>query len=131
MDTDDEAGAKGSGKDWPSSPQSKVKPEIAKGLSTPSKQLTLAKVLEKQGSPSEIIKRSSPGAKKSPSLLEVLSGEIKDAAIKAKEDAQKVSLEGVEGESLPKEEIKNGSRDRQILVKMTIVMIISMAANIG
>ena len=131
MDSDVEAGGTGSGKDGPSSPQSKVKPEIAEGFATPSKQLTLAKILEKQGSPSEIIKRSSPGAKKQPSLVDVLSGKIVDPAVKAKEDAQKVSLEGVEGESLPKEEIKNGSRDRQFLVKMDIVMIISMAANIG
>ena len=39
-------------------------------------------------------------------------GEREDEERKAKERAKSVSLEGVAGESLPKEEIKNGSRDR-------------------
>ena len=65
--------------------------------------------MEKQGSPSEIITRSSPGAQKRPSLLEILSGKVQENAAKAKE---KVVLEEAAGENVSKEEIKNGSRDR-------------------
>ena len=90
MDSDVEAGGTSSRKDGPSSPQSKLKPEIAEGFATPSKQLTLAKILEQQGSPSEITKRSSPGVKQQPSLVGGLNGKIVDHAVKAKEDAQKV-----------------------------------------
>ena len=53
---------------------------------------------------------------------------MKDYEAKAKEEAKKVRLEGVEGESLPTEEIKNGSRDKYILVKIDISINRSMAA---
>ena len=48
---------------------------------------------------------------------------------RAREELKKVTLEGGEGESLPQEDIKNGSRDRQILVNIYIVINRSMAAN--
>ena len=116
MDTDDDGGnilefgseedEKGSGKDRPSGSSSQADSKIEESFSSPSKQLTLAKILEKQGSPVEIIRRSSPGAKKQPSLLEVLSGKVKDDEAKAKEDAKRVRLEGVAGEN-------TGRRDQE------------------
>ena len=141
MDTDDDGGnilefgseedEKGSGKDRPSGSSSQAESNIEESFSSPSKQLTLAKILEKQGSPVEIIRRSSPGAKKQPSLLEVLFGKVKDDEAKAKEDAKRVRLEGVAGEKIPEEEIKNGSRDRQFSLEIDTSIIRSMAANIG
>ena len=80
-------------------------------LTTPkTKQLTLAASLQKIGSPCEIIKTCSPGAKRSPSLLEILSGEVQ----KEKEARPKDSVVvGVDSESFQDPtEIKNGSRDR-------------------
>ena len=140
MDTDDDGGnilefgseedEKGSGKDRPSGSSSQADSKIEESFSSPSKQLTLAKILEKQGSPVEIIRRSSPGAKKQPSLLEVLFGKVKDDEAKAKEDAKRVRLEGVAGEKIQEEEIKNGSRDRQFLLEIDTSIIRSMAANI-
>ena len=140
MDTDDDGGnilefgseedEKGSGKDRPSGSSSQADSKIEESFSSPSKQLTLAKILEKQGSPVEIIRRSSPGAKKQPSLLEVLFGKVKDDEAKAKEDAKRVRLEGVAGEKIQQEEIKNGSRDRHFLVEIDTFIIRSMAANI-
>ena len=97
---------KPSSKDGPSRSLTNALEKIVQSFTSPSKQLTLAKTLEKQGTPSEIIRRSSPGASKRPSLEQLLSAEVKDHEAKAKEDAKKVSLEGVEGESLPAEEIK-------------------------
>ena len=127
----------GSGKDGQSSPQSKAMPEIEENMkeslrspakqlenqgclagimkrfTSPVKQLTLAKALENQGSPVDIIKRSSPGAKVMPSLFEVLSGKVIEDEAKAKAEAKKyVVLEGVSGENISKEPVKNGSRDR-------------------
>ena len=101
-------------KDGPSSSTQTPFEKILQSFTSPSKQLTLAKTLQNQGSPVQIIKRSSPGAKKRPSLLESLSAQKINDVAKAKEEAAKVRLEGVEGESLPQEEIKNGSRDRLI-----------------
>ena len=63
--------------------------KIVQSFTSPSKQLTPAKTLQNQGSPSEIIRRSSPGATKRPSLQELLSAEVKDYEAKAKEEAKK------------------------------------------
>ena len=101
MDKDEDASGEGSGKGS----------EVS-CFESPTKQLTLSKILEMQGSPSDVIKRSSPGAAKRQSLVEILSGKMKDAEAKAKEDAKHVTIVGVAGESLPQAEIKNGSRDR-------------------
>ena len=60
--------------------------------------------------------------------MELLSGKVEDYEAKAKQEAKQVRLEGVEGESLRTEEIKNGSRDRYILVKVDISINRSMAA---
>ena len=79
-------------------------------LTTPkAKQLTLAASLQKVGSPCEVIKTSSPGAKPRPSLLEILSGEVKAKEATPK-DCIVVGVEGEEHEDPTK--IKNGSRDR-------------------
>ena len=85
--------------------------EIKQELTSPrAKQLTLAASLQKIGSPCEIKKTSSPGAKRSPSLLEILSGESKAKEAQPKDDCVVV---GVEGEvHQDPSEIKNGSRDR-------------------
>ena len=121
---------KPSSKDGPSSSLTNALEKIVHSFTSPSKQLTLANTLQKQGSPSEIIRRSSPGAKKQPSLLEVLFGKVKDDEAKAREDAKRVRLEGVAGEKIPEEEIKNGSRDRQFSLEIDTSIIRSMAANI-
>ena len=103
MDKDEDASGEGSGSGKGSKDSSFV---------SPTKQLTLGKILEMQGSPTDVIKRSSPGAAKRQSLVEILSGKMKDAEAKAKEDAKHVTIVGVAGETLPQAEIKNGSRDR-------------------
>ena len=66
--------------------------EIAENFTPKSKQLTLAKTLEKQGSPATIIKTGSPGITKRPSLVELLSAKIKDDEKTAMEDAKKYGL---------------------------------------
>ena len=84
--------------------------EIKKELTTPkTKQLTLAASLQKIGSPCEIKKISSPGAQPTPSLFDILSGEMKEKEAKPKDCV----VVGVEGEVYQdSSEIKNGSRDR-------------------
>ena len=84
--------------------------EIKQELISPkAKQLTLAASLQKIGSPCEIKKIASPGAKRTPSLLEILSGEIKQKEAQPI-DCVVVGVEGEEHEDPSK--IKNGSRDR-------------------
>ena len=88
----------------------KVDDEIKKELTTPkAKQLTLAASLQKIGSPCEIKKISSPGAKRYPSLFEILSGEKTEKEAQPK-DCVVVGMEGEEYQDPSK--IKNGSRDR-------------------
>ena len=90
----------------------KTEDESRKAYTPPAKQLTLAATMKKQGSPYEILNRSSPGAKPRPSLLEVLSGQVAYEEHKAKEAKGNCIAVGVEGEDARQVEIENGSRDR-------------------
>ena len=94
-----------------SSPAKIAKTADSEQMATPpAKQITLAAIMRKQGSPCEIIRQSSPGAKPQQSLLEVLQGEITKDAPKAKSET--IFVEGVEGEDHQVQQVKNGSRDR-------------------
>ena len=79
-----------------------------------AKQITLASALRRSGSDYEIKKVTSPGAKKRPTLLEILSKQVADDAENIPEAQEKMQahlapkLES-QGED---EEIKNGLRDR-------------------
>ena len=106
------SGIKRSSEDVPQSPvKARKTEELTKDPTTPTpkKQITLAASLKKIGSPCEIKKVTSPGAKRAPSLLEVLSGEVKQ-----QEAMPKDIVVGVEGEEVQDtSKIQNGSRDRQ------------------
>ena len=103
-------GGKRSSEESATSPAKMPKHTDSEQIATPpSKQITLAAMMQRQGSPADIIRNTSPGAKPRASLLEVLqSQKIQEQAKKEPESF----VEGVAGEDHQAKEVKNGSRDR-------------------
>ena len=62
--------------------------------------------MAKMGSPTNVIKRSSPGAKPRPSLLEALTGQVKYEEEEIKRARKSCLIEGFEGEAVKKDVIK-------------------------
>ena len=103
-------GGKRSSEESATSPAKMARHTDSEQIATPpSKQVTLASIMKRQGSPAEIIRNTSLGAKPRASLLEVLQSQKIEE--QAKKDPESF-VEGVAGEDHQAKEVKHGSRDR-------------------